>query len=408
MNMGHHLTKFFTKITTASLFSFIILSSQFSLAEIQLGNMSYGRINAPNLMRTASRGATFFRGVGGVAFEAVAKGEDGLKVTNLRYDSKAVDGDRLKLTISGKDGEFTNITGNIYDWQLVPIARFANTSYIAAMTLFGESSDPKLGEEILKTGGRIINYHKDFEDTLVGLRLFHADILIFQHNAVDLFKTKGGNYILGKGEIKPDLAANKDKFQKIKKVLEVSRSNGSTYASYVVGDLGQKVTFSVVGSKLKFAGTPYWWMWDNPARYKQDIEIVNAYSSYSELSGSESQLSARQALEFQYAKAILEGFLEEGGDFDALGKRLESYKESEIPVEHNSDLSQIVSQKVATLNGINPAVYATLKTVMHYAALFRHAKQTNSQRYASFLKSIEKVDFQPKVETPNVQYGVVH
>lgn len=406
--MQSKLKKLRGKITVLMTIVLLLTFGKLSYAELQLGNMSYGRIATPNLTRTVSRGASFFRGVGGVAFEAIAKGEDGLIVSGLGYNAKATDGRRLEVVLRDVTGKIYKTIGNIYDWQLVPVARFANSPYGSAMTLFGESTNEQVGKEIRDAGGRIINYHKNFEDTLVGLRLFHADILIFQENAADLFKDSNGKYILGAGESGHDINMNKDNFKQIKATMEQERSKGNTYSSYVIGDLDQEVTFRLKNKKLQFTGTPYWWMWDNPKKYKSDVEILQALSSLERLSKIGENFSPMQKMEYLLAEVTIEKFEEEDGDWNALAQRLERYQTIEIPVESNPEFSRVVSQKVIELKGINPIVYANLTTVMHYSALFRHAKQIDAEGYSKFLRLIENVEVTPKVETPNVQYGIVH
>ena len=80
----------------------------------------------------------FVSKVGGVALEAVATPEESLrnKKIELLYDSSRPDGNRLAVSIEGQ----------IYhpflpDWELVPIANYANSKYNAAVSLFGRGSD---------------------------------------------------------------------------------------------------------------------------------------------------------------------------------------------------------------------------------------------------------------------------
>ena len=211
----------------------LLLVSNLSIGQstgLQLGNMSYGRVSTPHLVRTVSRSASFFRGVGGVAFEAVAIGKDGLVVTNLIYNANMSDGKRLEIHLHNSQNKLFKINADIYDWQFIPIAKFSDSKYGSAMTLFGEAADAhkEVADEIRGAGGRIINYHASFENTLVGLRLFQADVLIFQSNAADLFKNSSGNYILGAGEKGHELEANNKRFKEMKTLLEMERKKGNT------------------------------------------------------------------------------------------------------------------------------------------------------------------------------------
>jgi hypothetical protein len=108
----------------------------------------------------------------------------------------------------------SKITAHIYDWQLVPIARFADSDNGAAMTLFGKLEDEQFQQQILDEDGRVMNYHPAFDNTLVGLRLMQADILLFDENATDLPRNARG-YVLGAGESSPNVGANQQRFEAV-------------------------------------------------------------------------------------------------------------------------------------------------------------------------------------------------
>ena len=74
----------------------------------------------------------------------------------------------------------------IPDWQLIPIVRFADSPYFTCLTLSGSLNDKRITETILKNGGRIINYHQAFSNTLLGWRLLEMDILLIYPEAVNL------------------------------------------------------------------------------------------------------------------------------------------------------------------------------------------------------------------------------
>jgi hypothetical protein len=99
----------------------------------------------------------FVSKVGGVAFEVIATPEKSLKnnKVDLSYDRSKPDGKRLAVSLGGK----------IYhpylpDWELVPIANYANSKYNAVVSLFGKGSNPQKGI-------RNIIYHPALKDTLI-------------------------------------------------------------------------------------------------------------------------------------------------------------------------------------------------------------------------------------------------
>ena len=81
------------------------LLSAFGSAQglLQLGSMTYARAAAPALSMPVTSGVRFFTSVGGVAFSSVARGEQGLVVSGLRYDASAPDGQRLVVSLRGTE-----------------------------------------------------------------------------------------------------------------------------------------------------------------------------------------------------------------------------------------------------------------------------------------------------------------
>ena len=380
-----------------------------SAASLQLGNMSYARAPAATLTRPASRSAGFFRAVGGVAFEAIAIGKGDTFVYDMEYDSSKPDGSRLIVSIADKQGEKRKITADIYDWELGPISEFSNSNNESAMTLFGNLLDEDKSDkaqEIREAGGRIINYHPAFDNTLVGLRLFQADVLIFQPNAVDLFKYKGNKeYILGAGEDNPNIESNRGKFLEMQDWLYEQRIQGNNYQSYVVGDIGQDVTFEIIENKLKFKGKPYWWMWDNSDQVEQDYNLFDMLQVYSELSKDSDNLSEEENMLLVQSIQIISEKVDSENDFKLLLDRIKSYGDGNAPVKPLNKFSDNVSKKVKELGGINPTIYNLVSKVMNYSALLKHFKQNSLEKYNAFLTKTKKIKVLPEVETPTIQYN---
>jgi hypothetical protein len=121
---------------------------------------------------------------------------------SLSYRPEESDANRLWVTVDGRESSTT-----VYDWQLIPIAKFADSPYTSCVTLFGELDDRAEGRRLLANRDGVLNYHSAFVDTLIGLRLFQLDILIDEPYATDL-PTLKGKYILGAGEVRPARNAN--------------------------------------------------------------------------------------------------------------------------------------------------------------------------------------------------------
>lgn len=376
-----------------------LLPSLLAQSQLQLGNQTYSRAAAPPLRMPVTRSARFFRGVGGVAFSAVAQGQGGQVVDALRYDSTAADGQRLQVTVRSKDGSTHTARGGLYDWQLVPTAEFALDENGSAVTLFGQLDDEQQHLLTLASGGRVINYHPKLQDTLLGLRLFQADILIIQPNAADLF-ARDGKIILGAGEGAHDYARNMERFEQITAWQESQARLGLQYQSYVVGDLDAQVTFTVAKGVLTFTGSPSWTAWRRRFRAPEDIAKVEALEERLEpkIDTYNTLLGSMQAGQTPEASATPR-LTQLRAEIAAIEKQLEHLN----AVEQMPEYSRALSQRIAELNGINPVVFRSVKAVMHYRALFKHFERQNPQGFAAFVKSLNGVRVAPAVTTPTIQ-----
>ncbi len=410
--------------TAAACFLLFIVAASWAAAQsysaYSLGGVTYARSAAPALRVPVSVAHAFFRGVGGVAFSAVAESADGGAVTALGYDGSRPDGQRLLVTVQGFDGNAQTVAAGIFDWQLVPIARFAADVNGSAMTLFGQLEDKTAEKQLLDAKNRIINYHDQLDNTLVGLRLLQADILIIQENSTDLFADSSGILILGDGEIGHDVDQNRQRFAELAQWQDQRASEGQKYQSYVVGDIGQRVTFSVQDGRLAFTGIPYWYCWQSKPELKQNLEQLGALEAplveqYNGIA-SEAQTYA-SSVEIGWPTMTDEEKLAANariGEYDSTlsSKKqqietLRSQFESTLDVLPMPELSDALSNKIYELGGINPIVYQTLTTVMHTAALFRHFKERDPAGYDLFVQSLGGVPVVPAVETPTIQYSAL-
>jgi hypothetical protein len=377
---------------------FVVVHAQ----ELQLGNVTYARAAAPTLRMPVTSSARFFRGVGGVAFSAVAVGTPSLYVHSLQYDAAAPDGQRLVVGVGPRGGPTQKVRGKIYDWQLVPVARYALDENGSAVTLFGRLDDEKEEGAALATGQRVINYHPRLDNTLVGLRLLQADVLIIQPNAADLFK-RDGKLLLGAGESGHNYERNLARFQQISTWQKLMADKGQQYRyqSYVVGDLNQRVTFAVSGEILTFTGEPFWNAWQskppsatNPkmealvARHDKLVDEYNANIRLLKASGENKQ-----------ALKIMAALTTRKTEIESVESQIEALNE----VVQMPEFSNALSQRIRELDGINPVVYGTLRTVMHYRALFKHFQQQNQPGFSAFVTSLDAVPIRPAVTTPTLQ-----
>jgi hypothetical protein len=303
-------------------------------------------------------------------------------MVGLRYDAAAVDGRRLVASVRVAGSKPRDARATVPDWILVPTARFAATDQDAAFTLFGEVLDAVRGEQVTEAGGRLLNYHDAFKNTLLGLRLFQSDVLILYPQSADLPKGDG-RYLLGHGELAPDVIANRSR---IRSIQQEFATTGFPFRSYVIGDYQQKVVFAEVNGDLALTGSPYWHCWR--VRDLGELELDQALKQ------------ARDK-----AKRKLLGEVNQG-KYPSSDERQQRYDElvdddlSQRLVVMMPEFSRKLSDRIRQLAGVNPAVYDALTSTMRLAAFFRHAKKKDPAGYATFVQSMQGVAVGPELQTP--------
>lgn len=377
----------------------IALLPQMGLSQVQLGQLSFPKAKAlpldnPTQLPEGLPSYSFLSNVGGVAFGGVALNRTGHKVVALSYDARKPDGQRLRVVLESAGGRKVGAVAAIHDWQLVPIARFAATDQSACFTMFGNLADPVEQAQRRAQGHHILGYHPAFQDTLLGLRLFQADILIIRPDACDL-PTVGGRYLLGAGEQPRNVLANQTCFDYLHGTIERA---GSAFTSYVICDYDQEILFSVNRSKLSLTGSPYWYCWrrkiDDPVVLQELQNRANDQANTAlnaEINKDRVDLSA-----FEFNEKWTTAFQRErhGVVFDQVM--------SANLLQPMPELSAAISSQMPKLDGINPVVYQALLTTMRYAAFFRHFKQQDAPSYEQFVASLADVAIKPPVETPAV------
>jgi hypothetical protein len=239
-----------------------------------------------------------------------------------------MDGGRLKVTLNHQE-----LTAPLADWRLVPIAKYADSKYTACVTLFGHLDD---GDE--QGDNFIINYHPDFANTLVGLRLFSLDHSLIDENAVDLPKWNH-RYVLGLGETSPNKISALPAFHSMEDMLL-----DGDYDSYLISDYKRVIRFQPRNGELSLSGYPYYYFWS---------------------AGPGSTLSRPKPI-------------------------------------HKQQLSNQVSAHPELLRKINPAAWDTGVAVMRYAAFFRYCKKKYPAEWKHLLSDLADVRVSPAITTPTV------
>lgn len=367
--------------------------------------------------------------IGGIASDGVAAPEPGLVVNTIvpTYSTSRPDGQRLSVAINGQ-----TVTAPIYDWQLIPIAKFANSDSFSCFTLFGRANDPP-GEDSRETSGHQDDsrYHPDFKDTLVGLRLFQLDSLLFDPDAVDLVKD-GNRYILGNGESRPNLDENAKGLKAFEKFrdrnLDLLR-----YDSYVISDYRRRITFGIDENQLSIRGNPYIYFWRIDPVAENKFVWGEAEETAEKSLGSASKYTRVALTDLVLEEAANYDKLTEGTGFlnDYLDYEAEELVLANAPqragllrtksrtalfdvlVELKAvnsldwtiampELSEKISNETAMLRAINPAVWDTGVNLIRYAAFFRYFKQQKPEQWQAFMRQINAAPPpKPPVRTPS-------
>ncbi|MEX0273838.1 MAG: hypothetical protein AB3N16_05615, partial [Flavobacteriaceae bacterium] len=175
-------------VTLALLFIQTLLLAQPYAASIGNTRMYYTSYSGPIIKSTAKTlSYPFLKKVGGVSFEQTLSTDKNLEINYIPTNQ---DGSRLQLVVDG-----TTYYPEIMDWQLKPIANFADSDNRAAVTLLGEN------DEIDSASYYNVQYHEALENTLLGLRLLQVDLILLDIKELhELPKDGEGNFILGTGE----------------------------------------------------------------------------------------------------------------------------------------------------------------------------------------------------------------
>ena len=318
-----------------------------------------GRPSAPLQYSLASSGGlgsyAFVSGVGGVAFSGVAIPDSavGARTISLHYNSASRDGSRLQvLTDTG------TAVADVPDWMLIPIARFADSEFDACVSLFGPNTSDVAYD---------IVYHKSFQNTLLGMRLLHADMILFNLEETWRLPQFGGVTVLGFGESAParldDASA---------RIIDAALAGG-TFQSWVMTDQNEEVVYALKDGHLVLTGDPYYYFWRSNA---EEVELKQR-----EL--------ASQALQLRQAGRIEEH------------NRIVEQINAMIPtVTEVTTLTLGVKNARGALRRFNAPVYDAATSTMRYSAFFRYVKKQNQKGWRAFVQETASVAIKPDVVTP--------
>lgn len=432
-----------SRFTRAVLCLLLLWSAGLSRLTLGTGpGMSLVPVPAPELtnpmhLSVALVSPAFLGAVGGIAFDAVARPDNTLEFDRLalRYEPDSADGRRLFAELDGR-----SVPAAIFDWQLLPIARYADSPYYSCFTAFGQLDDEAAARRARDKGAMVLNYHPAFVNTLLGLRLFQLDLLIVDSRAADLPR-EDGNYILGAGESEPYVRANEQAMARFRQEqAAVEDELGNRFRSYVICDYERDIRFGVSGDSLVITGEPFFYCWryryempgfDQEAaragiesRLKQEARAARAQDP---AGFDENEWYITRAIEtaddydgnhaFYAPGSTLLSLIAAGGD-SARRAFLRRYYPSAVrqmvietrtlmqayEVVHLRAYSEWLSSRPELVRSVNPTVWDAGVNTMRYAAFFRHVKERDPDAWQGFMAQIEGIVPQPRVQTPTVAY----
>jgi hypothetical protein len=373
--------------------------------------------------------------VGGISFGKTASMDPSpdVKSVNISYAKDNPDGERLVLLLNGKPAVV-----KVYDWMLIPIARFADSEYNSVFTYFGKLQDKDLEQTVLDNKGHILNYHPAFQNTLLGWRLADMDMLIMYDFTSDLPKVNN-RVILGPGESQPDVEANKYGAYKFSGyVNEIQRKLGYPFQSYIITDYSRKIEVSVLNDSLTISGFPYYYCWhyrDNEPDFdinKLAADISKEYKKTIQLETSKNTGFDLRELFIDSLIIIAERYegafnLYQSGTFNDLIdlrtaderkeflRRYSTESLSSMAIEVTAEMAartplhlKYFSDRMSAfpdmIKACNPAVWNATVTTMRMSAFFRYIKENDSEGWNRFMQTISVVEITPRINTPTVLY----
>ena len=354
--------------------------------------------------RSSLNSYNFVGKVGGVSFEQIAIPDS--KVANqpikLLYNPDAQDGNRLIVQIGSEI-----VQSDIADWLLVPIAYFADSDFTAVISLFGEGKDTK--------NNYYIQFHSAFKDTLLGLRLLQADILLMNPKQNMSLPQRNGRTIIGQGEYLPRQGEQNLILNKLYKIMRHHQ-----FTAWVLTDTDSPSTFLISDGHLKIKAFPYYYFWrrndQSVDTYNKKVNIyqsqVNEYNqlvvalkerikTYNQLVrrfNADNSSVSKSAMDRMEAKIKTDesNLLA----FNQELKRVEMDLHEGVAVDAVPQLTNDLKNQTMLLKNINPMVYSAVQITAKYGSFFRYVKLNYNVNWKTFLKSISTIKTSPSIKTP--------
>jgi hypothetical protein len=194
--------------------------------------------------------------IGGVIFQgtAVPTGNAIGQAVTMRYESAQPDGRRLTLTIGNRA-----VKTKLYDWEIIPIARFVDSGYTACMTLFDETqTEEEEMYDLFEDDIMWANFHPAFGDTLIGLNLFFVDAMLANLELMQFadrafFSPIPGYHKSRLNRRDTDRAYRHLHLEMYKSKLALIKEKQNTY---IYTDYGTEISYRIRNGQIEFIGVP--------------------------------------------------------------------------------------------------------------------------------------------------------
>jgi hypothetical protein len=286
---------------------------------------------------------------------------------------------------------------------LLPIARFADSPHAVALTIYGEGTDPQRYY--------YIRYHAAFHDTLLGLRLLQAEILLMDtYNFWPLPKPEN-RIVVGEGEAQVSTQVPHEAILSLSKAMRRDR-----FRSWLLTDANNHAYVhglnALQGAVLD--NTPYYLFWsaspdiDNKlvTRRKLLEELRAAQLNFNDLiavynAAVEAYNRNPDNTRYTRLKELQADVAVGQREVDGIKARITDLDRemAGLPVAEVTRVTQGVKDRVDQLRILNPAVWDAVVTTAEYAAFFRYVRKHNPAGWQTFMGQIARVSPTP-VKTP--------
>jgi hypothetical protein len=332
---------------------------------------------------------------GGVAFANIAEPLAGTiavgKPLSLRYDLNKADGKRLEVLVGDKV-----INSGLYDWELVPLARFVKVDSWACVSLFGGPNE----NDSLSTFEKALEMCKMKVDNLDSFRELAikwtqlGEMERANNYSNNVYKNLRQKYINEKNNLSELDQRRFDIFTKYVKWASYNPGMGNTLvglnlllvdAMFVGSDSGPTIMNDIVIRVNEF-----------PKISGYNDKLVNHAVPSDELLSSLDRSKPEWEWDtYIFSDANLPIYYWVNGD-ELNFSGFPSYQfmqKDEVSGKYKyvRELNDYMRLNYSAIKALNPVIYNAAEKWCHWSALFRAVKSNNQAAWTRFLNSIEAV-----------------